>query len=520
VTGTVPTISDTLESDTAGADGMRPVRVVTAVVIGLQLMALAAYSAYLFHRFDLTDDYGTYSQAWWLIGHGHFDPIDTIQTPSYPFWRSHFELGMWPVALLSRIWPNPIQLLWLQDAAMAATEWLVMAWVIRICRERIPRIRIAMAASLVALAVLVSNPWWYQAASFDVHFELLGLPFVVWSAYGLWRGRARTCLVTAGLAVLFGDVVTVTILCAALAGLLSRRARHARGVRTSLVVVGASVVWLGLVTLVGGNRGSGIVANYGYLVAARPTASSASVMTRLMLHPWHAIEVLFDRRAGMGRVIASAGLLGVVTPWGIVVALGTLGPAALNSNRAFLSPTIAFQTMAVVPFVFVGTVMVLVRIGTRAGGHSSGRRTGPALAISLAIGLCSLGIAQGVPLLRALPGQWWRVDAPTAAVLRSELPSIPGDAEVIVSQGVIGRFADRRYVYPLLASPQAFPVRSRLVMMVIVPTEGLESIPPAAARATISAARDRLHAVTVVDRHGVVVLIWHPPPGVGTVVLP
>ena len=54
----------------------------------------------------------------------------------------------------------------------------------------------------------------------------------------------------------------------------------------------------------------------------------------------------------------------------------------------------------------------------------------------------------------------------------------------------------------------------------VVPSQGLESIPAADAEAAVTSARRRLHATTIFDADGVVVLTWHPPPGVTAVVLP
>ncbi len=224
------------------ASGMRTFWLVCATVLVAQLVGLVVYSAYLYRRFDLTDDFATYAQAWWAIGHGHLDPIDTIQTPTYPFWQSHFELAMWPIALIGRVWPHSVQLLWLQDLALVATEWLAMAWVAAICAARSGRTRTVVA--LVALAFLVVNPWWYLAASFDVHFETLGLPFVVLSGYSLWRGRPRTAVVAAAVGLLFGDVVALAVLCVGIAALVSRHAlageRHQGTARSH-----PSLGWLG-----------------------------------------------------------------------------------------------------------------------------------------------------------------------------------------------------------------------------------------------------------------------------------
>ncbi len=248
------------------ASGMRTFWLVCATVLVAQFVGLVVYSAYLYRRFDLTDDFATYAQAWWAIGHGHLDPIDTIQAPTYPFWQSHFELAMWPIALIGRVWPHSVQLLWLQDLALVATEWLAMAWVAAICAARSGRARTFVA--LVALAFLVVNPWWYLAASFDVHFETLGLPFVVLSGYSLWRGRPRTAVVVAAVGVLFGDVVALGVLCVGIAALVSRHARRASGTKAPLAVTLLSAGWVVLATALDANKGSGIVTNYGWLVGA------------------------------------------------------------------------------------------------------------------------------------------------------------------------------------------------------------------------------------------------------------
>jgi uncharacterized membrane protein len=498
---------------------MRTFWLVTAVVLLAQFAALVVYSAYLYRRFDLTDDFATYAQAWWAIGHGHLDPIDTVQTPTYPFWQSHFELAMWPIALVGRVWPHPVQLLWLQDVALVATEWLAMAWVAALSAARVARARTTVA--LVALAFLVVNPWWYLASSFDVHFESLGLPLVVFAAYSLWRGRPRTAVVAAAVALLFGDVVAVGALAVGLAGLLSRHARRASGWRAPLTVAILSAAWVLLATALGANKGSGIVTNYGYLVGAAPGASSGWVVAHLLVHSFHVLHALFDRIGGIGRVVASAGLVGVATPWGFLVSVATLVPTALNANKAFLSPTIAFQTLAVVPFVFVGSVMLLLRIARPrpVGEHPAGRSWRPVLAAVLAAVLVTLSLLQSVPLYRTIRSDWWRVDAGSAAALATAVDRVPAGTEAVVSQGVIGRFAGRSALYPLLADPQRFAVHGDRVDFVIVPSAGIESIPPAAA-ADVRASLLRRGASVLLDEDGVTVLSWRPPPGVTSIVLP
>ena len=226
---------------------------------------------------------------------------------------------------------------------------------------RLTRYRSTVALS--ALVFLMVNPWWYLAASFDVHFETLGLPFAVWSAYALWRGRIRTAFVVGIVAMLFGDVVTWWCCASASPGAVADGYDAVR-LEPAMILAGRPQPGSDD-RRAGGNKGDGIVANYGYLVGAGPTSSvrtssGGSSCTRCT---W---RVIVERRAAMGRVLASAGLVGVLSPWGFAVAVGTLGPAALNGNLIFLSPTIAFQTLAVIPFVLVGSVLVLVRLATGA----------------------------------------------------------------------------------------------------------------------------------------------------------
>jgi len=508
------------------ARGMRPFWVTATVVLGVQLIGLVAYSAYLFHRFDLTDDFATYAQAWWAIGHGHLDPVNTIQIPNAPFWQSHFELAMWPLATIGRVWPNPFPLLIWQDIALVASEWIALAWVGAVCADRLGRAR--LPAALAAVVFLVVNPWWYLTASFDVHFETLGLPFVVGTAYALWSGKSRTALVVMVVGLLFGDVTAVALVFVGLAGLASPRIRTRTrgGWKVPMAVAAVSAAWVVGITLLGANRGSGIVTNYGYLVAAPPTASTGWVVAHLATHPGHALRLFVHRLRGIGRVIASGGVLGVLTPWGLALSIGILLPASLNVNQAFLSPAIAFQTLAVIPFVFVGTVMVLVAVAGRRQAdrpahavHSNGRGPG-VLAMAFAVAVVTLSLAQNAPLLSTVRTAWWRVDAPGAATLRRALAATPVTDEAIVSQGVIGRFAGRTFLYPLVASPQAFPVRTPQVTFVIVPDQGIESIPPSLSEAAITSLTHRLHAHVVLEDHGVAVFTWRPPPGVHSIVLP
>jgi hypothetical protein len=68
------------------------------------------------------------------------------------------------------------------------------------------------------------------------------------------------------------------------------------------------------------------------------------------------------------------------------------------------------------------------------------------------------------------------ISSPTASALSRTEAMIPAGMEVIASQGVIGRFADRRLVFPFLDisdAGQNIPVWGKTVAIVLTP-DGLE----------------------------------------------
>ncbi len=94
---------------------LRRLRQIGLALICLQFLAFCIWSAILVHRVALTHDFITYEQAFFLISHGHLDPFSS--SLGYPFWQDHGSFLLWPLAFLNWLWPHPVTLLWLQDAA-------------------------------------------------------------------------------------------------------------------------------------------------------------------------------------------------------------------------------------------------------------------------------------------------------------------------------------------------------------------------------------------------------------------
>ena len=114
---------------------------------------------------------------------------------------------------------------------------------------------------------------------------------------------------------------------------------------------------------------------------------------------------------------------------------------------------------------------------------------------------------------------WWTVSPSAAVALHTGLDKAPASAEVISSNGVIGRFSQRRYAYPLQLSPQTVPVKATHVILVIA-SAGNEALTTTQVAADVRFARNQLHAREVSHAEGVTTFQWNAPSGQRNVTFP
>jgi hypothetical protein len=504
---------------------------VALTAVAAQLAVLIGYSWYLYHRFDLLEDFAHNAQAWYLIGHGDLSPLDTVRIPSTPFLRDHLDLVMWPLSLLHVVSGSPFSLLVVQDVAVAVAELITLRWVWSLLSERLHRHR--TAAGLLALVVLMANAWWYETVSFDIHLTPLGLPLLLAVGYFLSRRQWARAAVAAAACVLFGAVVTEILAFVGIAGLvvlIARRPRDTRGIVTALVITVAAASWVLIVTGVGANKASNLASQYSYLVADNGHAGTFALLSGAVRHPVRVLRMLGKRAHAMARPLITSGIVGILSPIGLIMSIGTLVPAALAVSPSFSSVNDSFQTLAVVPFVLVGDVIVLLRLGAWIGArgsatpratHGAGRRTihGGAVVWGLACLLAVVAVAQDARLLVHLRQTWWTVSPAAAVALHTGLDHAPAAEEVISSNGVVGRFSQRRYVYPLQLSPQTIPVKTSDVVLVIA-TSGNEALTRPQVAADLRFAVAGLHARRLSHSPGVSTFRWQVPPGQSSVTFP
>lgn len=531
----------------------------------LQLAVLVVYSSLLYTRYDLTRDFAVFHQAWFLIAHGTFNPFNTVD--GFPFWRNHLEVVMWPLALLYWVSPHPFDLLVLQDLALAGAGLAAYCLGLEVLDRRaksasaaggggsappdargagLPPVRRRVGSprdargsglppvpvAIGLLLVLSLNPWLYQAASFDFHFEALAALFTVLAARDLYNGRPVRALVFAVLTLLNGDVAGTYVIGLGLTALAAARATR----RAGAAMLALGVGWVALISALGANLGSSFASGYAYLVDPGQRVTLSTIVEGVVRHPSRALQVLDARWRTIVKNLLPVGLVGVLSPYALGVSLVVLVTGVLQASPGYIAP--GYQNLVVFFLVAAGTVMVLDWLAARDGSlrgtsrvepdeplaatretPGSGSRRSSVLAGALGAVLLAVSLGYGASELLDVPGAWLLTSPSAVAALDRAAPQVPAGAQVIASQGVMGRFAGRRYVYQVVRDVAAYPVRARQVVFVLAAGEGIEQVAPPAVRADVTAVR-RLGASLVARGGGVTVLSWRAPPGAQAVALP
>jgi uncharacterized membrane protein len=454
----------------------------------------------MYDRFSQTADFSIYEQGWVLIAHGNLDPIGTIQT--FPFWQNHCELIIWPLALLYWVWPHAVTLLWLQDICVILAEALAFTWICEIAQRH----RLSGDGALLAgagLVLIVADPWIWWSVSFDFHTEPLALVFAMLLTRDLVNGRRRAWAWVAPM--LACTVVAATYLVGiGVGGIISSRRSRFRGIAFACI----GVAYIQVVMLVHGNRGSSLGA-FAYLAAGAvgSTPSLVALGIGAVTHPADMMQALWVKRVDVIANLAPAGLVGLADPFLMPVVLVVLLTSILYHGLLFAGPI--FQSLPVYLFLPIGTIFVLGRLMKRSRGAAQ------ILASILILQVLGWAAVWGPHTAT----QWLRVSAPAAATLARIESQIPESAQVVVSQGVSGRFAGRADAW-VLRGPGAIPISGRETWFIITPSQGNEMQSTAQASALITELAGPIRATLVIDANGVWVFRWNPPRGLTEITVP
>jgi hypothetical protein len=267
---------------------------------------------------------------------------------------------------------------------------------------------------------------------------------------------------------------------------------------------------------------------FGYLTGYR--SGPLAVVIGIPHHLPAVLHLVSTRWPAVLALLASAALVGVLSPWAAGIVVVALAPCVLNANPAFLF--LSFQNWPILPFVLVGSVMVLLRVL-----GSTYRWSGPLRTAVVTCCVCAVVFTAGLAL-PTIARSWIDVPPATAAALERAESRIPLGAEVVASAGVVGRFAQRDQVYPfpfqfhpVSTGPLTYPVEEPKVVFVFVTKGrgnavfvlvhgGRTNVPSVYTAASIAYVTHTLHARTLSSGPGVRVLLWTPPPGTTHVTLP
>jgi hypothetical protein len=460
-----------------------------------------AWSALLYHRYCLAPDFAIIQQAWYEITHGNFNPYDTVNNAW--FWQNHAQLYLWPLGLLSWVWPHYLLALWTQDFGAVGAEAVAFTWICEMASRRRPERHAAWFAA-AGLMLLIANPWTWQAISWDYHDEPVMAAFLMLLLRDLAQARRRAWAWVL-LLLMCGDVAASYLIAAGLGTALTNRASRMRG----LLITCAGALGFGVITLVHADHGSGHgLLVYSYLAGshAGATVSRGAIIKGVLTHPLSIIQTLAAKSGDIWANLAPGGLVGFLSLALFPIIVVVLVPNNLWPGALFSAP--GYQNFPLYVLVPAGTIAVLVWL------HQRHRIT----ALVLSCLLLAQALGWSIVWTPWVPRQWLRVPASTAATLAAVHAMIPPDASVVASQGVVGRFGDRRSITALLG-PGSLPVHGE-TWFIVVPGAGIERESTASAMAFIGELAGPLGATLVANANGVWAFRWRPPAGIATVDVP
>ena len=427
--------------------------------------------SHLFDHFAETFDFGVFFQAATLLARGQWNPYISIWgITNYPKWgipfiANHMELLMWPLSLVIRLFPSGFALLVIEAIFLTLTQLLVCHWISKVVWPHLTNLasRALFIGSLVLF--VYGNAWWLAATSFSFHLEPISTFLLLLTAYLYYYDRRLLSFIAALLLCLSGVTQALYLVGLGLGLWLLDR----RGNRSALLFPLFGVSTYVVAATLNLNAGTPFAELYGYLGGGTPVQALQAI-----LH--NPVPLLHQVRKNLGpasELLIAGGPLGIIDWLAGLVVLLIMVPEWFAGTNIFLTQLAAFQTIAIQPFLPLGSAFLYVRVRTAA--RSLLFRGWLVVFVATVLAACYT-LPQAVRGAFAVDNYVPR----TAAVQLSRvIDRISPDSEVIVPDGIAGRFAGRRYVYPIIApSLLKFPVWASPTYIVL-PKDftGFEGVP-------------------------------------------
>lgn len=470
-------------------------------MLGIQLAVMIVFNIVELRRDALVQDDATYYQGFYLISHGHLNPIAT--TVGFPYLRVNGELITYPLAFLLRPILSQTSFLIFEDLCLVAAGAVGLIWLLEVVRRPTWPARLPpwIAVSTYVLLVAI-NPWLYQTIAYPWHFEPFDVLVVMLAAYFLEHRQWKRAAVFVFLGLLSGATGIIMVVGLGIGTVLAGR----RWRRAGLIVAMSGVAMLLVMSSVGLTATS---AGFAHLFTNNSVQSLTThisvvgILKDAVEHPGKPLKFLWGDRLNIYANLGPSGIIGIFSPWGFGAPFTSLSVSELAANETVHVPQ--YQNAAVYVFVTLGTVFVLRRIALV-------RRIPRALPLGLTGLVAANAVLWAVVWLPQIPRSWIRVSPAAAAVLRRAADTIPQNAQVISSVGVVGAFAQRPWVSELGAL--TYGVVDRTVYFIVAPNQGIEDPNVADALSAMAYIADDLHATLVDHGGGVWVFRWNPPKGI------
>lgn len=477
---------------------------VAIIVFAIQGFVLLAISDWLFSHYDLTWDYRVYYQAWYLIAHGHLNPI--IDGAIGHFWQNHLEWIMWPMALLYYVYPHGITLLVIQDLAIVGTEVVALVLMRDIIGNRLRSNDCTWWwLQWVGLVCLAFDPWFYWSAMFDFHPHAIYAFFITAAVWQFYRRHVLSgyifvflCFVTSDVGVTF--LVPLGVL------LFFWRQR-----RNGMIIVAVGII--GFVVeqhiFFHGLGGLGIGLSNSALKSTKNTHRSFLALTTegLMVRLLGLIpRSIWANRLNVYANFGPSGLFGILTPVGLLIPGLALAEAAIGGTF-FIEP--GTQNIPAYALLAVGTIVVLMWLASKSTFIS---KVVSCFIVTNALLWMFTGIA-GLSNRTAVP------NASASASLSYIHRIIPASAEVVASQGIMGRFSGRQYIRMFRAQGSVIPVKSKSVYFIVSPYNGIDISPVSEELSRIAFLASQPNMQLVTDKGYIWAFKWVPPPGVHSITI-
>jgi hypothetical protein len=460
------------------------IRWIGYALLGMQFVGYLVWTVILYNHFSLTWDYAFHDQGWYLIAHGDLDPFSSVMR--VPYLQNDAELFPYVLAPLYWIYHSGITLKFAQDLSISGAELVAFTWLCDLARRHCAERDASWLAGL-GLLLLIANPWLWSTVSYDIHMEPIALFFAALLAWDLSRAKPRAWAWVVPL-MLCGAATTSYVIAIGLGGVLASRGTR----RMGAAIAAAGTAYLLVIHFVDGN---GVLALVTHIYMGEASG-----------HPFRVVELLWNERTDIFANLTPGGLIGISMPLILPFALVVVIPDTLFGSM-FAEPI--FQNVPLYVLLPVGTVSVLAWLLAR---H---RRIGFVLAGATAAQAVGWAIVWGPQI----PVQWLRVSTAESVTLASVQARVPASAEVIASQGVVGRFSERPYVYQLVGAGGELPMQPD-TWFVITPTSGIETASTATSLTAIGELAGPLHARLITHANGVWAFRLTPPPGLTTFTTP